>query len=116
MSTKIPHLKEKGYSKALQYSIKPIIDEIKQLKGSLEWASERLLNAPRHTIELANVSLELKKIGTEIVDKEKQLNVAVRTLQYAVDDNEEISDFVNNWVNLETKFIYAPLFGDKDFN
>lgn len=115
MSTKIPHLKDKGYSNALKYTIKPIIDEIKQLKGSLEWASKRLLNAENHPIDLSHVSLELKKIGTEIVAKEKQLDVAVRTLLYAVDDNEEISDFVNNWVKLETKFIYAPLFGDKDF-
>ena len=66
MSTTIKqHLKDKGYTKAIKYSIQPIIDEIKL---------------------------------------------------YAVDDDEEISDFVNNWVKLETKFIYAPLFGDKDFN
>lgn len=111
MSTTIKqHLKDKGYTKAIKYAIKPIIDEIKQLKEDLKSSSKRLLNEDNISIDLARTSLDISRVAENIVAKEKQLDVAVKTLLYAVDDNEEIWEFVNNWIKLETKFIYSNLF------
>ena len=92
---------KKGYTKALQYTIKPIIDEIKQSKEDLKSLSKRLLNEDNISIDLARISLEISRVSENIVAKQKQLDVAVRTLQYAVDDDEEISDFINNWIKIE---------------
>lgn len=100
--------KNKSYAKAIQYSIKPIIDEIKELKSDLKSLSKRLLNEDNIAIDLPRIALQFKRTADDLIVKEKQLDVVIKTLLYSIDDsgNEENWESVNKWIKLETKFIY----------